>query len=77
MMLGHDDRPVRGRHDPSFGSFRSIEHFHFGRFHHPGVAAACVANFLQNPHFVKSAIVITGKSAGFPWHVHHRPTGEM
>ena len=30
MMLGHDERPVRRRHDPSFGSFRSIEHFHFG-----------------------------------------------
>ena len=36
MMLGHDERPVRRRHDPSFGSFRSIEHFHFGRFHHQG-----------------------------------------
>jgi type 1 fimbriae regulatory protein FimB len=29
-MLGHDERPVRRRHDPSFGSICSIEHFHFG-----------------------------------------------
>jgi type 1 fimbriae regulatory protein FimB len=40
MMLGHDERQVRRRHHPSFGSICSIEYFHFGRFHHSEVAAA-------------------------------------
>ena len=47
MMLGHDECPVRRRHDPSFGSIGSIEHFHSGRFHHQRWRRR-VADFLQN-----------------------------
>jgi hypothetical protein len=59
VVLGHDERQIRRRQNPSLRGSRFIENFHFGRFR-----GAVAADFLQKPLSVKSAILPPRKIDG-------------
>ena len=64
MMLGHDERQIRERQWRSLRGHSLVGDFQFGR---GGCRGGRSYDSLQNPHSVKSAIVLAMKSAEFRW----------